>query len=165
MAYAVVRVRGTVNIKEDIADTMKMLRLNSANHCVVVPETPSYKGMLQKVKDYVTWGEIDEPTMLQLLLLRGKLTGGEPISESFVRNNTQFDSIEHLAKEVCSDKVNISSIDGLKPVFRLNPPRKGFRTVKRSYAVGGTLGYRGKDINALLERMMDLRGNDDVKEE
>ena len=163
MAYAIVRVRGTVNIKEGITDTMKMLRLNSANHCVVVPETPSYKGMLQKVKDYVTWGEVDEATMTRLLLLRGKLTGGEPISESFVRENTDFDSIQELAKAVCSDKVNISKIDGLKPVFRLNPPRKGFRTVKRSYAVGGTLGYRGKEINALLERMMDERGNDDVK--
>ena len=165
MAYAVVRVRGTVNIKEEISDTMKMLRLNSANHCVVVPETPSYKGMLQKVKDYVTWGEIDEATMARLLLLRGRVAGGEPISEGFVRENTEFESIEELAKAVCADKVNLSKIEGLKPVFRLNPPRKGFRTIKRAYSIGGTLGYRGKDINSLLERMMDERGNDDVKEE
>jgi len=163
MAYAIVRVRGTVNIKEGITDTMKMLRLNSANHCVVVPETPSYRGMLQKVKDYVTWGEIDEPTMARLLLLRGKIIGGEPISEGFVRENTEFDSIEELSKAVCANKVNLSKIDGLKPVFRLNPPKKGFRTVKRAYTIGGTLGYRGKDINALLERMMDDRGNDNVK--
>lgn len=165
MAYAVVRVRGTVNIKEGITDTMEMLRLNRANHCVVIPETPSYKGMLQKVKDYVTWGEIDEATMAQLLLLRGKLQGDEPISESFVKKNTDYDSIEDFAKAICKNKVNISKVEGLKPVFRLNPPRKGFRTIKRAYSIGGTLGYRGKDINALLGRMMDERGNDDVTEE
>ncbi len=165
MAYAVVRIRGTVNIKEGIADTMEMLRLNKVNHCVVVPETPSYKGMLQKVKDYVTWGEIDESVMTQLLLLRGHLVGDHPVSESFVKENTEYDGIEELAKAICENKVNISKIEGLKPVFRLNPPRKGYRTIKRAYSIGGTLGYRGKDINALLERMMDDRGNDNVKEE
>ena len=165
MAYAVIRVRGTVNIKEDIEDTMEMLRLNRVNHCVVIPDTPSYRGMLQKVKDYVTWGEIDEPTMTQLLLLRGRIDGGHPISEAFVRENTEYDSIGELAKAVCDNKVNLSKIDGFNPVFRLNPPRKGYRTIKRAYSVGGALGYRGKDINALLERMMDERGNDDVKEE
>ncbi len=165
MAYAVIRVRGTVNIKEDIEDTMEMLRLNRVNHCVVIPDTPSYRGMLQKVKDYVTWGEIDEPTMTQLLLLRGRIDGGHPISEGFVRENTEYDSIGELAKAVCDNKLNLSKIDGFKPVFRLNPPRKGYRTIKRAYSVGGALGYRGKDINALLERMMDERGNDDVKEE
>ncbi len=165
MAYAVIRVRGTVNIKEDIEDTMEMLRLNRVNHCVVIPDTPSYRGMLQKVKDYVTWGEIDEPTMTQLLLLRGRIDGGHPISEGFVRENTEYNSIGELAKAVCDNKLNLSKIDGFKPVFRLNPPRKGYRTIKRAYSVGGALGYRGKDINALLERMMDERGNDDVKEE
>ena len=165
MAYAIVRVRGTINIKEGIADTMKMLRLNRVNHCVVVPETPSYKGMLQKVKDYVTWGEIDEATMAQLLLLRGHIEGDRPISETFVKENTEYDSIQELAKAVCENRVNLSKIEGFKPVFRLNPPRKGYRTIKRAYTVGGTLGYRGKDINDLLERMMDERGNDDVKEE
>ena len=59
MSWAVVRVRGQVNIKPKIKRTMKIMRLNRVNHCVIIPENEVYKGMLNIVKDYVTWGEID----------------------------------------------------------------------------------------------------------
>ena len=164
MAYAVIRIRGTVNVRGDIADTLKMLRLTRANHCVVVPENESYKGMLQKAKDYITWGEIEPETMARLLYLRGMLVGNHPISEAFVRENTEYDSIEELAKAIASGKVNMNRIDGLKPVFRLHPPIGGFKKIKRAYSDGGCLGYRGKDINALLDRMMEDRGHEDGEE-
>ena len=165
MAYAVIRIRGSINVKGDIKDTLNMLRLNRANHCVILPEEPAYKGMIQKVKDYVTWGEISEDIMARLLLLRGKTEGDQPISEGFVRQNTDYDSIEALSKAICTGKVRMSDIDGLKPVFRLHPPTGGYRTVKRAYTVGGSLGYRGKDINSLLEKMIEERGNNDVEKE
>ena len=60
---AAVRVRGTVGVKGDIADTMEMLRLTRINHAVLINENPSYKGMLLKSKDYITWGEIDLETL------------------------------------------------------------------------------------------------------
>ncbi|HNR25150.1 MAG TPA: 50S ribosomal protein L30, partial [Methanobacteriaceae archaeon] len=43
---------------------------------------------------------------------------------------------------------------GLKPVFRLHPPRKGYKDIKKAFNEGGTLGYRGEDINHLLKRMV-----------
>ena len=42
----------------------------------------------------------------------------------------------------------------LRPVIRLPPPRRGFRHIKRGYHDGGDLGYRGKEINELLLRMV-----------
>ena len=54
MAYVVIRVRGIPDVNRDIAHTMDLLGLNRVNHAVVVPETDSIKGMLQKAKDYVT---------------------------------------------------------------------------------------------------------------
>jgi len=40
-------------------------------------------------------------------------------------------------------------------VFRLRPPKKGFKgKVKRSFAAGGEAGYRGEEINELLKRMV-----------
>ncbi len=60
MTLAVVRVRGTLRVKPDIKETLMLLSLNRVNHCVVIPETPEFKGMLQKVKDYVTWGEVEQ---------------------------------------------------------------------------------------------------------
>ena len=71
MTYAVIRVRGSVNVREDIKDTLKMLRLNRVNHLVFLPENDSYAGMLQKVKDYVTWGEIKPETLAKIIIRRG----------------------------------------------------------------------------------------------
>lgn len=66
--YAVVRVRGTANITKERADTLKILNLTKPNHCVIVPKNPASSGMLNVVKDYVTWGEASED-------LRKKLDG------------------------------------------------------------------------------------------
>ncbi|MFT4310114.1 MAG: uL30 family ribosomal protein [Candidatus Woesearchaeota archaeon] len=63
---AVIRVRGDVHISSDIRDTFTMLRLGKKHACVVIEDTPTYKGMLQKVKDHVTWGPVNEQ-MLQVL--------------------------------------------------------------------------------------------------
>ena len=43
-----------------------MLRLFKKNFCVLLDDTPDMRGMLIKVKDYVTWGEIDDETLKSL---------------------------------------------------------------------------------------------------
>ena len=50
-------------------------------------------------------------------------------------------------------KVVMRDVPGLKPVFRLHPPRKGYEGIKRSFKEGGALGYRGEKINHLIRRM------------
>ena len=40
-----------------------------------------------------------------------------------------------------------------KDVFRLSPPKGGFKSVRR-YWPKGDLGYRGKEIEKLIERMI-----------
>jgi large subunit ribosomal protein L30 len=69
MAYAVIRVRGQPDVNRDIEFTMGLLGLNRVNHCVVVPENPSTKGMLQVVKDYCTWGEVNQETLAAMIRL------------------------------------------------------------------------------------------------
>lgn len=127
---AVVRVRGMVNLKYDIKDTFTYLNLNNKNWCVVLNDTPIIRGMIAKVKDYVTWGEISDETISEMASKRGKET----------KNENSFD------------------IDDKKyqKFFRLNPPRKGYgrRGVKVPFTNGGALGYRGDKINDLLKRMI-----------
>ena len=74
---AVIRIRGSIGVKGDIKDTLAMLRLKNKNSCVIIKNSPAHVGMLRKVKDYVTWGEIDEKTMFQLLKVRGKIVGSK----------------------------------------------------------------------------------------
>ncbi|ACV24494.1 50S ribosomal protein L30 [Methanocaldococcus fervens] len=154
MAYAVIRVRGRIGVRRDIADTLKMLRLHKVNHCVIVPETETFKGMLQKVKDYVTYGEINKETLVKLILKRGRLPGNKRVNEEIIKELTGMD-VEELAEKIIKGEIKLKETP-LKPVFRLHPPRKGFerKGIKKPFSVGGALGYRGEKINELLEKMM-----------
>jgi large subunit ribosomal protein L30 len=154
MTYAVIRVRGSVNVRGDILDTLKMLRLNRVNHCVILPNTKTYVGMLQKVKDYVTWGEIAPETLAKMIIRRGKVSGDNRISDGYIKKNSDYKSVMSFAKAVSKGDVVYKDIAGINPVIRLHPPKKGYEGVKRSYRAGGALGYRGKDINTLIERMI-----------
>jgi len=53
--YAIVRLRGDVNLRPEVKSTLQMLRIHRVNHCVVVREDAHFRGMIQKVKDYVAW--------------------------------------------------------------------------------------------------------------
>jgi large subunit ribosomal protein L30 len=154
MVYAVIRVRGTVNIKPDIKKTMQLLRLTRANHCVLLEENEVYKGMLQIVKDYTTWGEINKETLTKMLSVRGKLIGDKPLTEEYLKKAAPYHSFEKLSEAILKNKVKYKDIPEVKPLFRLNPPKKGHRTVKRSFVNKGSLGYRKENINTLIERML-----------
>ena len=154
MIFVAVRVRGIVNVRGDITDTMKMLRLNKVNHCVLVRDSPSAKGMLRKCKDYITWGEIQSKTLAEIISKRGKLKGGVPISQEYLKENTEFKILEELAGAIIKGSTDFSKLPNIKPLFRLAPPVKGYEGIKRSYKEGGALGYRGKDINLLIRRMV-----------
>jgi len=155
MVYAIVRVRGIVNIKPDIKRTLELLRLGKVNHCVLVPDTPIVKGMLQKAKDYITWGEIDDTILPKLISSRGMLTGDHPITDEYIKSATSYTSIQTLAKAILDDKMQYKDIPDVKPLFRLSPPTKGYEGIKRSFRNGGALGYRGKEINNLIGRMIE----------
>ena len=154
MVYAVVRVRGTVNVKPDIKRTLKLLRLTRANHCVLLEEKPSFKGMLQVAKDYTTWGEIDKDVLSKLIKTKGRLEGEEDITEDYVKSSTSYSGVDKLVQAIVDNKFKYKEIPNVKPLFRLNPPKKGYEGVKRSFKNGGALGYRGKEINKLIERML-----------
>ena len=150
---AAIRVRGTTGIKKDIADTLMMLRLNQINHAVLIDENPSYTGMLQKGKDYITWGEIDAETLAKVIAKRGRLAGDVKITDEYLKENTDYSSVEELAKAVVESKATLEDA-GIKPVFRLHPPRKGYKSTKKTYNEGGSLGYRGEKIGELIVKMI-----------
>jgi 50S ribosomal protein L30P, archaeal len=154
MAYAVVRVRGQPDVNRDIQYTMGLLGLTRVNHCVVVPENPSTKGMLQMVKDYCTWGEIDQETLSAMIRTRGKLSGDKDITDDYLKEKTGFASVEDLSKAIIENEYRMRDVEDAKPVFRLHPPIKGYEGNKRSYTNGGALGYRGEAINDLINRML-----------
>ncbi|MEM5871539.1 MAG: 50S ribosomal protein L30 [Candidatus Aenigmatarchaeota archaeon] len=139
---AVIRVRGGVDKSKEIKDTLKMLNLKKVNHCVVVRKDPSIEGMIKKVKDFVTWGEISESVFEKLLENYGRKNNGTKLSDEEVNK-----IINALKK---NEKIDVKNF---KLVFRLKPPKKGYKSIKKPYPKGA-LGYRGDKINELIERMM-----------
>ena len=152
MSWAIIRVRGTVNVKDKISKTLKMLRLHRPNHCIIVPENESYKGMLNIVKDYVTWGEINSDSVELLTKDRIHLEGGEVVTSADLKD-FGLKNVKDFAKQISEGKIQMNNMKRMKPIIRLHPPIKGYEGNKRSYKEGGSLGYRGEEINSLIERM------------
>jgi large subunit ribosomal protein L30 len=153
--FAIIRLRGDVNVSPEIKYTLELLRLHRVNHCVIAEENEYSRGMIRKVKDYVAWGEISEEMLETLLRYRGRVTGGKRLSEEIIHDKTAVSSFTELAQALKSSKITMKELaaQGIKPVFRLHPPRKGHRGLKRSYTQGGVLGYHGDKINDLLLKM------------
>jgi large subunit ribosomal protein L30 len=110
--------------------------------------------MLQVVKDYCTWGEIDESTLASLIRSRGKVVGDEPITDEYLKEHSGYASVYEFAKAIIENDCKMRDVEGVKPIFRLHPPIKGYEGNKRSYKNGGALGYRGEKINDLVNRMI-----------
>ncbi|MFQ6050400.1 MAG: 50S ribosomal protein L30 [Candidatus Hydrothermarchaeota archaeon] len=151
---AVVRVRGSVNVNRKIKDTLNMLRLTRVNHAVIVRNDENYKGMLQKAKDYITWGEIEKEILAKMIRKRGRLLGDKKITDDYVKEHLGYENIEEFSEAIIKEEVKLTDLPNIKPVFRLRPPKKGYEGVKRPFGNGGSLGYRGKEINSLLLRMI-----------
>lgn len=156
MTFLVVRVRSDRGVERSIRDTMGMLNLTRVNHATIIPESATYAGMLQKSKDFVTWGSVDASTIENLLTTRGRMVGDKPVDDAAIKAGSDFKSVKDFASALAAGEATMKSVDGLKPVLRLHPPRgaKGWGGIKRAYSVGGALGFRGDDIGALAERMI-----------
>ncbi len=64
--YIAIRLRGQAGVNGDIEETMVLLGLKTVNTCIIIPENVVNKGMLEKVKDYAAWGEVDESVLGKL---------------------------------------------------------------------------------------------------
>ena len=138
---AVVRVRGVIGVRHDIERTLKNLRLYKKNYCVVIPKTAGYIGMIKKVNDYVTWGDIDGDMHAALMEKRAE--------EYKDRVSDRKGKIKYMGFVNDNGKK-------IKRIFRLNSPKKGYgrKGIKVSFNNGGALGYRGDKIKDLIMRMV-----------
>ncbi|MHA2359393.1 MAG: 50S ribosomal protein L30 [Candidatus Thorarchaeota archaeon] len=150
-----IRVRGQVRVRPQIEVTLDKLLLGRLHQARLFKVTPSLQGMITKAKDYITWGEPTEDVIVKLLTKRARLPGNKKLTDAYVKKNSKFSSIKALAKAIANGKATMSDVEGLKPIFRLTPPRKGHKGKKNlPVGMGGITGYRGEGINELALRML-----------
>ena len=130
--FLVIRVRRTIGVIKGIADTLDMLNLTRISHATLIEENPSYEGMLQKAKDYITWGEIDSELLADIIAKRGRVSGNDKVTDEFLAENSDYNNISELAEALINSEVKLADVN-IKPVFRLHPPRKGYEDIRLSF--------------------------------
>lgn len=137
----VIRIKGQVKLRENIKETLSRLRLRKKYVCILIEKKDKVKlGMLKKVKDSVAFGEIEKGALIRLIEKRGRRTDKKQIKEP-----------EKIVEELLKGK-KLKEL-GLKPFFRLHPPRGGLKSSKKQFP-RGVLGNHKQEINKLIEKML-----------
>lgn len=139
---AVVRLRGSVRIEAGVAYALESLRLLRVNHCAVLKDSKEIRGVLFRVKDYATYGEVSDDVVRRMVGKRGRKAGGKRLSPG---------DVAKMIKLLGDSKKLVEA--GFKPVFRLNSPSKGLKSKKKQFPQGD-LGDRGKAMSDLVGRMI-----------
>lgn len=141
---AAVRIRGRVKVPKKIKDTLYLLRLRHKYVCSIYKESKEILGMLEKVKYYIAYGNIKEETLISLIKKRGRKKGNRKLNEEEVNR----------AMKLVKEGKGLKEIGFLKPFFRLNPPKGGFKKSTKQLYPKGTLGFIGNEINKLIVSML-----------
>ncbi|NCN86381.1 hypothetical protein GW932_00970 [archaeon] len=70
---AAIRIRGQINLNKEVVETLSRLRLRKKYACVVL-ENPNEAqlGMIKKMRNFISYGEISKETYEKLVKERGK---------------------------------------------------------------------------------------------
>jgi len=142
---AIIRIRGLVGVRKKIKDTLNMLRLRKKFVCVILDETKENIGMIKLVQTFVAYGEIDKETLKALIMSRGRFPGDKIVN--FAGSN-----LENVLNDFLDGKKKLKDI-GIKPFFRLHPPKGGFKKSTKLLWPNGVLGKNPK-INELIIKML-----------
>lgn len=137
----VIRISGIVGMNKDKEETLFRMRLRRKYSAVLMKPTTENINLIKSVRNFVSYGDIDKDTLIELINHRAK-----PILK-----NARID-----AAKIASEIDNKRPEDlGIKPFFRLHPPRGGIESKihagKRKKAVLGDMKSR---INELVGRML-----------
>lgn len=166
--YAAIRVRGKVNLSYRLRKTLDMLNLKSANHLSLWQESKGTKKMLEMAQSHITFGEIDDETLELLIEKRAEISVKKMNVSAKNKKPEKGKEKSAVEKKVVTKKIDAKKVvealksgkspasAGIRNRFRLAPPKKGYerKGVKKPFTLGGALGYRGKEINVLIRRMI-----------
>ena len=152
-AYLVVRIKGQVDVPHWAKTTLNLLKLEKKYRATIIPSKENTLGMLNKIKHYVSWIEVDAELAKELLDKKARKSGYQKITPEDLKE-LGFNSTDELASALAEGKTSLSKLKPIKPWFALAPPRHGFkRSTKRMYGQKGVLG-QNKELGTLVRNMI-----------
>ncbi|MGD8919087.1 MAG: 50S ribosomal protein L30 [Nitrosopumilaceae archaeon] len=152
-AYLVVRIKGQADVPHWATTTMTLLKLDKKYRATILPAKDNTLGMLNKVKHYISWIELETDLAKELLDKKARKSGYQKITPEDLKE-LGFNTVEDLAKALSDGTATLSKLKPLKPWFALSPPRHGFkRSTKKLYGQKGVLGSN-KELGTIVRRMI-----------
>jgi len=152
-AYLIVRIKGQADVPHWATTTMTLLKLDKKYRATILPAKDNTLGMLNKVKHYISWIELDTDLAKELLDKKARKSGYQKITPEDLKE-LGFNTVEDLAKALSDGTATLSKLKPLKPWFALSPPRHGFkRSTKKLYGQKGVLGSN-KELGTIVRRMI-----------
>mgnify|MGYP006296330125 CR=1 FL=1 len=136
---AVIRIHGRVGLDKNIKETLKRIKLDKKYSCIILKPNKEQAGMIEKVRDFVAFGEVTNETIKKVVEARGKS----------LKKDKKVD-IKKVLEAISNGKK--PSEAGIRDVFRMHPPRKGINA--KLHFPKGVLGNNKDKINNLLLRML-----------
>jgi len=145
MKIIAIRIAGRVGVRHDLEKTLDVMRLKKKHVAVIIDsDRPESEGLIHKTIHSIAYGELDDETAKLLIEKRGRMEGDKPVDSK---------KIAEFMNDVIKGKKSMGEI-GIKPFFRLNPPKGGFKRSIKLMVPRGVLGNHGKKINDLVKRMI-----------
>ncbi len=136
---AIIRITGLVEVPSGVQEALFRLHLRHKYNATLVHENSSMAALLKKVRNFVAYGQIDKETLVALLTKRSKSVSSKKIDPVTAAAQLEKKSLQEI---------------GIKPYFRLHPPRGGIDS-KVHFPIGhGVLGDNKEKINDLIQRML-----------
>lgn len=151
--YLVVNLHGKINSPGPIRKALVEMKVERKFTATVLPDDLQTMGMLKLCKDYLAWCPVDPEMLTALLEKRGMATesrrlGDEDLAKLGVKKHKE------LAEKILKGNARLSSMDGIRPFFRLGPPKGGFKgSMRRQYSEKGILGSNPK-LPEIVRRMV-----------
>ena len=152
-AYLVVRIKGQADVPYWAKTTLNLFKLEKKFRATIIPAKENTLGMLNKVKHYVSWQEVDSALAKELLDKKARVSGYKKITDADIKK-IGFNSVDELAASLAEGKTSMTKLKPMKPWFALSPPRHGFkRSTKKMYGEKGILG-QNKELGNIVRNMM-----------
>lgn len=134
-----IRISGLVEIPKKVNETLFRMRMRRKYTAVLLKPTEQNLKLLKKMRNLIAYGTISPAGIKLLIEKRGQSIDKKKIDVAKV--------VEQL------DKKNLQDL-GVKPFFRLHPPRGGIDSKVHFPIRKGVLGDNQDKIEELMRRML-----------